>query len=75
MLCKDCGHETQMLKCPCDRMEFLYEHDGKKYFKKLCGECNKQIFSKNAKGLNPNDFQYDLCNPCQYKLRIKAGYI
>lgn len=67
MLCVKCGHEQFHLRCPCERMIFFHEQDGKKYFKKACKQCDRLIFSKGCRGLTPRDYDYELCGNCQHQ--------
>lgn len=67
--CVDCGHPMYFLGCPCNKMELLYVKDGKKYFKKECVNCHRNIYSKGSRGLIPRDYLDEYCNICFAKVR------
>lgn len=69
-ICTECGHPIVTAVCPCIKMDFLYEERGRKYFKKLCSKCNRRIYSRGARGLASNDFHYEFCGDCLYKIKI-----
>lgn len=72
-VCEHCGHEKWFLACPCHKLEFLCEQDGRKYFKKACEKCSRPIYSKGARGLAPKDYAFTLCGACRWKFVAKDG--
>ena len=50
-------------------MDYMCTRDGKKYFKKECGNpnCHRLIHSKGGKGLAPKDYLDEFCTVCYRK--------